>query len=114
MPITIATRARERSTVAIDLMFTDADGAAMTPLTLTWSLRDGDGAIVNSRQDVSVASPASTVTIVLSGDDLAITAGERGHLRVLTVRGTFTSDLGTGLPFTEEARFSIDNLVGIT
>ena len=59
----------EQSTYVITASFTDETGAAVVPNSVTWTLVNGDGQVVNSRSAVSV-TPASSVTIVLSGDDL--------------------------------------------
>ena len=71
------------------------------------------GAVVNNRAAVPVA-PGSTVAIVLKGDDLALFGGMDTGKRYLLVEGTYTSDLGTGLPLKEEAQFTIRNLSGVS
>ena len=62
----------EKSSVGIVVSFTDEDGVALIPTTITWSLADLNGAIINSRTDIAIAVPAATQTVVLSGDDLAL------------------------------------------
>ena len=118
MPITLSEKAVEQSTFAIVVGFTDEEGAALTPNAgLTWSLYKKVGqpsveTVVNDRQNVAITS-AAEMTIVLSGDDLALVANE-SKTRYLLVEGTYDSDLGTNLPIKEQVVFGIVNLVGVT
>lgn len=112
MPITLSEPAIERSTYAITVPFVDEAGASVTPTAATWTLLDKVGAIVNSRNDV-VITPATTVTIVLSGADLALDAAYSGKTRIVLVEWTFNSSIGTGLPGKDNIRFTIADLVGV-
>lgn len=104
-------RAKEQSTYVVTVAFDDEDGNSVTPNSgLTWSLFDCDGNVVNSRGSVSISS-AGTVNIVLTGNDLDL---DNGSERYVLVEGTYSSSLGTALPLKEEARFYIDNLVGVS
>jgi hypothetical protein len=70
--------------------------------------------VINSRTLVTIAAPASTETIVLSGDDLAVDrAGGDTIKRRLCVIGTYDSDLGTDLPLTREVEFTICQYAGV-
>ena len=104
------TEATEGSTYIVTSSFLDEAGAAEIPTSITWSLRDENGAIVNSRNAISV-SPASTINIVLSGADLAYTSTQ--SKRVLTIEAVYTSTLGSGLPLKDEYDIPIRNLVGV-
>jgi hypothetical protein len=55
-------------------------------------------------------TPAESVTIVLKGDDLALTGGP--VRRYVIVRGTFDGVLGNNLPLIDEVSFQIQNLKG--
>ena len=112
MPTTLTDTAIEESTFVLTLSFTDEDDAAVTPKTGTWTLTDEAGNVINSRLDVEISALASSVDIVLSGDDLAI--GTYGGQRVLLFEGTYDSDAGTDLPLKDQVRFTIDNLVGVS
>lgn len=116
MPVKLTSAADhvvEGSACGIVASFTDEEGAALVPLTLTWTLSDTEGNVINSRADV-VVTPASSVTITLSGNDLEMTETEKVAteedfvLRVLTVEGTFNSDLGSGLPIRDQVTFAVD------
>lgn len=108
----LLTCAPEQGTFPVTFSFLDEAGDALTPDSLTWSLYDTDGNVINSRSGEVIAADTS-VTIVLTGDDLAITAGVT-RLRRLTLEGTFTSDLGSGIPLKAEAEFEIGDLVGVS
>lgn len=111
--MTLTIPAIERATYAIQVSFTDETGAAVVPNAgLTWTLLKSDGSIVNGRANVAVAS-ASTITIVLHGDDLALTAGERSKSRTVLIQGTYNSTLGTNLEIKDTVKFPIVDLLGV-
>lgn len=110
---TLSEVAKDGSTYGVTVAFTDENGDAVTPSAITWTLTTATGSVVNSREDVAVGSPASSVTVVLSGDDLsASAAGEQGYL-VLTIEATVDTDLGDDLPLKDEIRICIDDLVAV-
>jgi hypothetical protein len=99
----MTTHALEKSTYVVRVAFLDEDGAAETPTAITWTLSTSGGTVINSRTNVIVAVPASTIDVVLSGLDLAFQTGEYNTAeRILTVNATYTSALGAGLPLKEE------------
>ena len=106
--------AKEGSSFGIKIDFEDEDGVALAPTTLTWSLVDSDNAIVNSKEDVSISTPTASEVIVLSGGDLVAVENEEGtHTHLwLIIKGTYTSDLGTDLPFQDQVRFSVEPIKG--
>lgn len=114
MAIVLPTKANEKSTFIIVVSFKDEDGDAETPTSVTWTLTDSDGNIINSRQDVSIAA-ASTINVVLSGDDLQIVNENVSSpvSRILTIKAVYNSTLGNDLPLKEQIEFSINNLVVI-
>jgi hypothetical protein len=114
MPTYLTTTAEEESTYLISAAFTDENDVAVVPDTITWTLTDADGNVINSREDVSVSSPAASVDIVLSGDDLGLQAGETGDVvRILTIEATYDSDAGDDLPLKDKATFIIKNLEAV-
>src|SRR3990172_4773823 len=110
MPITITDTANEKSTFALEMAITDENGDPLTPNTLTWTLTDLAGNVINERAGVEITTPASTVTVVLSGDDLALPE-RAAPIRVVTLEGTYDGDLRSDLPLKEEVVFTIRNLV---
>jgi hypothetical protein len=115
MAITKLSNAPERGTKSITLSdFLDEADATATMKTLSWTLVDLDGAVVNSRTAVAL-TPAASVSFVLSGDDLALSGStSKDRKRRVTIKGTYDSDLGTDLPLTAEVEFEIDQFIGIT
>jgi len=108
----LTTKAKEESTYTIQAVITDEDDNALTPNSLTWTLLDLYGNVINEREDVEL-TPASTVSITMSGDDLAVTAAN-GTKRRLLLEGDYDSDYGEGLPLKEQVEFEIEELVGIS
>lgn len=108
----LPTHAIEQSTYAIVASFHDENGDPVEPNDdLVWTLTDPQGNVINERERVPVAS-ATSVTIVLHGDDLALLGGSFRR-RVLTIEGTFNSDLGTDLELKQEVQFDIADLVAV-
>ena len=113
MPTNLTTRAQEESSYTITAAFTDEDGSAVTPSSVTWTLTDTYGNVINSRSGVSV-TPGTSVDITLSGDDLAISESGDFINRILTVEAVYDSSYGTDLPLKDSATFQIDNLKAVT
>ena len=103
-------RAIDKSTYVIIASFFDEDDNAVTPNSgLNWTLSKLDGTIINSRSAVSI-TPGTSITIVLSGSDLDY---DDGPERVLTIQGTYESDLGSELPFKDQVRFTVQDLIAV-
>jgi len=126
-PVEILTLiASEEGTYVIDdIEFLDINDSVVTPNadTVTWCLCDKNKNIINSREDQALVSAAS-MTVTLSGDDLAISGTEdkifirsgfmiKQYERHLAVRGGVNSTLGNDLPVTKEFIFNIENIVCI-
>ena len=131
LPVEILdTNASEEGTYAIDeIQFLDSQDtpAAVTPEagSVTWCLTNKNGDIINSREDVPITS-ASSMTIVLSGDDLAVSGNAdkydtrdgviiKLYERHVTVQGLVDTVIGTetldNTPVTKEFIFYIENIV---
>lgn len=113
MPATLTTNAVERSTYVVTAAFTDKAGAAVTPDSIAWTLTDERGRVVNSRNAVAIAVPASSVDIVLSDADLALSGARDTGGRVLTVKAVYDSTEGTNLTLNDEVNFRIVPLVKV-
>jgi len=117
MPLTIAKlddHAVEKSTFIVVVTLTNEEGNAAIPVSLTWTLTDVNGTVINEKENVSVETPASVNNIVLTGDDLAVTESESKVKRLFTVQGTYNSDLGAGLDFKDSIAFDVKNLKVVT
>jgi len=98
----------EESTFAATVVFTDVDGDSVTPDSISWTLTNDAGTVINSREDVAIGSPAASVDITLQGDDLAMLTGEgRTAMRYLTVDEVYDSDLADNLPGKQYAQFEL-------
>ena len=103
----------EESTGGIDCAFEDEEDADVVPGSIAWTLTDLSGTVINSREQVAVAVPAASVTITLSGDDLALQSAEANREKVkrrFLVEAVYDSDLGDNLPLKASCEFSIRNL----
>jgi len=107
-------KAKEKGTYVVTLNYYDEDGDALTPTTMTWTLSNPAGETINSRADVSIAVPSTQNNVVLSGLDLAITESASEVMRVFTIKGTYTSSYGVGLPLNDEVGFYITNLKAVS
>lgn len=114
--ISLDVHAVEKSTYVITATCKDEDGNDVVPSLMTWTLTDESGTVINSRENVSVATPAAETDILLQGLDLAIQSGETSGTvgRVFSVYAEYNSVLGSGLPLRGEVRFYIDNLLKVT
>jgi hypothetical protein len=114
MPVELTLRADEKSTYIITADFTDEDDAEVTPTYVKWKLTTGAGVVVNDLEDQEPVS-ASSINIVLSGDDLQVLArGQGGKTRILTIEAIYDSiTYGNDLPLNGSAEFTIDDFVAI-
>ena len=107
MPGAIKETAIEQSSFKVSVTFYDESGNAVSPDTMTWTLTDEDGSVVNSRENVTISDPSSSENILLQGDDLAVD-GNDPVKRIVTFEGTYTSaEFGAGLPLIDESTFTI-------
>lgn len=114
MPSELSVDAVERGTIAITVSFTDENGDPVTPNAgLIWSLTKEDkSSIVNNRKDVSI-TPGTSVTVVLSGADLALLDGKAKEYRYLVIEGDYDGSLGNGLPIKDHVKFAIQDIAKV-
>lgn len=113
MTTVLTDSANEESTFAIEITFKDEDGNEVTPSTMVWSLVDANGDFINEREEVSIDSPSSTETIVLTGDDLRILEDEERRSTVkrwVVFEGRYNSNIGNDLYLKDQVEFTITNL----
>lgn len=116
--IYIKEKAGEESTFPLEAALLDYQGVFIPEgdiTSITWTLSDVDGNIINSRKDVVIAAITNPVTAVLFGDDLVVLAGDSDnqYKRRFTMKYVFDSEFGTGQPQNEEAEFQIDPFVNV-
>lgn len=106
---TTAVTVKDESSAVATFTYTDEDSAAVTPASVTWTLTDVNGNIINSREDVSIAVPSTTNSVMLSGDDLN---RDDGEIRVITCDAVYTSaTYGVGIPLRDQGQFKIGSFV---
>ena len=111
--VRLVEQASEEGTYIVNVeVYDDSVPASLiVPVTLSWTLSDNNGNVVNSLEDVAVVAPTNSNYVVLSGDDLQILDNGAKETRIFSVKGTYDSqDFGNDLPFTGSARFEIRNL----
>lgn len=71
--------------VTVNVLFTDLNGTAVTPVEVRAKLYDGEDQVVEDLGIISFAPGATNVDIVILGDFNALEAGELAAVRVLRV-----------------------------
>ena len=102
---------KDKSLRTIVVAFTDDDDIAVTPTTITWTLTDISGSIINSRENVNVATPAAEIDVVLEGADVDYDDGEE---RVLTLKVVGNVNAGNSKTWYDEVRFQIEDLLNVS
>lgn len=103
----------ERSTLIVDLSFRDSSNALVTPTSAKWSLYDENGGVINSRLDVTLTVSGGRAAITLTDNDLA--CGSAIVTRAIVVDALYNSaQYGNNLRLTQEFRFSISPIEGLT
>lgn len=109
MATVLIVTATEGSTYVVTAAFTDEDGDAVVPASITWTLTDSQGSVINERDGVEVETPAASVDILLQGADLEADPSGGGYL-LFTIDATYNSSLGSGLPLVGQCRIEVDAL----
>lgn len=108
----LSKKAREKGTYPVKITVTDSYKRLVSVgniLTAAWWLTDFNGTVINGKSNTTL-DITNPLVVVMYGDDLQITDKTKGeNQRVLTLRGTYTSEFGTGLPFTYSVAFEIVN-----
>jgi len=101
--------ATENSVYGIEIDFQDMTGTPVSPNSLTWTLTDETGHVVNNRYQES-APLNSSIIVILNNNDLAVYP-TTGLKRFLLVEVEYDSTYGTGLTLKAECEFRIEPLV---
>lgn len=102
---------------AIELVFTDENGDAVTPTSAKYTLYDEKTKeILNSRENVSLSSLASTMHLLLTPGDNIIHGDPSvvEEIHVVEVEFVYTSSLGSGRVRRKPFRFIVKNLTKVT
>ena len=88
----------------------DEDDTNVMCKTLTWTMVNENGAVINSRTAVVIAVPALTNNIVLDAADTLYTDG---RYRYITINGTYDSaTYGNDRPLVERILLEIESITG--
>lgn len=101
----------EKGTLKLTVPIYDEDGNAVVPNELSYTLTDWSGAVMNGLEGEAIV-PASSVDIVLTGDDLVI--GDTTPQRFLLIEGTYDSSDGNDLEMRHQIEFTINGLVAVS
>jgi len=108
--------AREKETYIVKYSALDHLKQAVTPVTLTWTLMDIWGNVINSRSNVAM-TPSTDNWAVLYGDDLALNADLKISRRILLFKATYNTIIGdvvyNNLPIYIENRFDVQPVEGV-
>jgi hypothetical protein len=115
MAVQLSVSVNESSTIVVTAAFRDEEGTAITPNSITYTLMDSGGTVVNEKED-EVVAPAESIDMVFYGDDLKLS--DAGNLssdpvRRVLVETTYDSTYGVDLPSKAECQFSIVDLLGV-
>lgn len=97
----------EGGTLILPLVFFDETDTEGVPDTLTWTLKNFSGEVVDELEDQTLV-PSEEITLVLTGAQLSV--GSYGTDRELQIKGTYESTLGS-LHLDQAVRFYIRPLV---
>ena len=110
------TFAGEESTFAITVTGKDSAGATISASaisSMTWTLTDGFGVVINDREDEEITPVANPKDIVLSGDDLSKSESGTRSKRILLVKAIYTGSLGADLPLNGQYVFYVEEFPGV-
>ena len=108
-PFPLDTKAVRGSSYIINIVPKDEDGTAITPDSISYTLTDSVGTVINSLSDVSL-TPADDIDLLLSGDDLEFETGEEGAyevVRIITVTYQYDSAIQSNVPGIDSATFYV-------
>lgn len=114
MPQIASIELNEKGTGKVTIVLKDTEGLGINFADISspqWRLTLEDGTVVNER--TYALSTLTSLTWVLTGEDLAIIGDSDTLRRIISFKCTYNSALGSNLPLHEEIQFSINPLVGI-
>jgi len=95
----------ETSALIVVMSLKDETGTTIPFNSLIWSLTDVDGAVINSRDDVTFTLPGES-KLEITGNDLFLSI-DPTISRVVSLNGTYISSKGDTLNATEEVFFDV-------
>ena len=100
MPTKLNLEQLEGGTIIVKCSFFDEDDVLVEPNTLSYSLKDIEGGIINSQDSISI-TPDTTVHVALTGGDLP-------YGRVyFELKGEYDSTYGVGMKLHDYAQIEL-------
>jgi hypothetical protein len=106
----------ERGTYVVTVAFDDGatPPVPVTPVSISWSLTDATGAVINSRKNQAITPPLASQPVVLSGADLPVPPGCEMQRLHLVVEITYLSLVHSAtLPLKWVHIFTVQNLAKV-
>jgi len=103
---------KEQGTIVINCTLLDEQNNEVVPYELSYILSDKSDRVIKE----DTITPDSNITIVFTGDDLALTEEEQvagSGVRYLTLKGRYNSSVGGGLHLVDSCKFDVLNTSGI-
>ena len=115
MPLILTGRAVEEGSVGVKITILDEDGDGVTPSAATWTLTDLSGNVIDTRTDIAITPLASEMTVLLKGDNLALTSQSSAYeMRLFTFEGTYDPGDASATPIKESGEFPVYNMTVVT
>jgi len=109
----ITTEALEKSTFVVTINPKDEAGAAVTPQSGAWYLKDESGNAITSSTSTGL-SLSSTMYATFSGTDLSLDNDDDAGVRSCIFIGTYNGDRGNGLAVRDKCTFRIVKIADAT
>ena len=101
----------EKGSVCIPFTFTDCDGETVTPTAAEYNVTDLAGNVINSQEVVGITPLASSVKVLLYGDDLEIESN-RSIYYIITFSWTYNYGAEIGVTGVQDVRFLVRKMLG--
>jgi hypothetical protein len=106
MPQTATLHALKKGTYGLTVVLRDLAGDTVTPTSIVYTLMNESRQVINGKRSVSL-TPAASMLIVFSGDDLDTADGAT---RICLIEAVYNSTEGNGLPNPDTITFPVDDL----
>lgn len=110
----ILENAKDRSSYLVKVSFLDENKLPIVPISLQWSLLDGNEDIINTRDKVVETNLLADMIIVLENADLIYGDTRAKNKRKLVIEAQYISSLTNSvLPLKESILFSIEDIPNV-
>lgn len=116
MPTHINSPVAEGNTAVFHLLCWDQNSLAVAPNSLYWTLHDGAGLVINSRENIGINSLQSSMDLAIDSSDTTMQADKAWSTkerRYITFTGNYNSDIGNNRIITGQLSFDIYRFVKV-